>query len=227
MISRSRLQAPQVSLRERIAALQQREAGATSPNGHGNANNTGGATNHPGALRDKIAKFEKEGAVPAPRGSFGMGATPLVDNGQSKRRGELYGNRIPSVGRPPNLLPPPTRRLVSLSDLDTDDAQREPRQFRSFSPLPLDVDDLPRTANQHKPRSPSFASALDIARKAEIAQSDISRANTPSPGLFGRSPSDEAPLSPLSDETSSEMETTLIHSGSDIVRVVLRSVYQS
>ena len=156
-----------------------------------------------------------------------MGAPPLVDNGQSKRRGELYGNRIPSVGRPPNLLPPPTRRLVSLSDLDTDDAQREPRQFRSFSPLPLDVDDLPRTANQHKPRSPSFASALDIARKAEIAQSDISRANTPSPGLFGRSPSDEAPLSPLSDETSSEMETTLIHSGSDIVRVVLRSVYQS
>ena len=47
-------------------------------------------------LRDKIAKFEKRGRVPAPRGSFGLGAPPLAENGPQKRRGELYGNRIPN-----------------------------------------------------------------------------------------------------------------------------------
>ncbi|KAK1222952.1 hypothetical protein PQX77_014188 [Marasmius sp. AFHP31] len=49
-----------------------------------------------GALKDRIAKFEKKGGVPVPRGSFGLGAPPIAENGPAKRRGELYGNRIPS-----------------------------------------------------------------------------------------------------------------------------------
>lgn len=52
-----------------------------------------------GTLRDKIASFEKQGAVPVPRGSFGIGAPP-VDDGSSKRKGELYGNRVPGLSKP-------------------------------------------------------------------------------------------------------------------------------
>lgn len=61
------------------------------------ASSTGGGAQTAGALRDKIAKFERKGGVPVPRGSFGLGAPPTVEG--PRKRGELYGNRIPGPAR--------------------------------------------------------------------------------------------------------------------------------
>ncbi len=87
------------NLKERIAALEQRNSGvsgasrATSPTP--STVTVAGAT-APG-FRDKIAKFERKGGVPVPRGSFGMGAPPPSEG--PRRRRELYGNRIPAPAR--------------------------------------------------------------------------------------------------------------------------------
>ncbi|KAF8176049.1 hypothetical protein BJ912DRAFT_808775, partial [Pholiota molesta] len=84
---------PATNLKERIAALEQRNAekGAARP-----TSPTPGGVGANG-FRDKIAKFEKKGGVPVPRGSFGLGAPPASDG--PRRRGELYGNRIPAPAR--------------------------------------------------------------------------------------------------------------------------------
>jgi len=82
------------TLRERIAALQQRGTSpqptspprSKTPTGVSNTNNT--------ALRDKIARFEEKGGVPIPRGSFALGA-PLQ---LGKPTHEILGNRIVSAG---------------------------------------------------------------------------------------------------------------------------------
>ncbi|EFI28301.1 hypothetical protein CC1G_13830 [Coprinopsis cinerea okayama7 len=98
--SLSKPQIPVTNLKERIAALeQQRNAGkpsrATSP-----SPGLGGSAGGPsvGALRDKIAKFEKKGGVPVPRGTFGLGAPPPPE-ARVQKKGELYGNRIPQPVR--------------------------------------------------------------------------------------------------------------------------------
>lgn len=245
-LARSRLQAPQVSLKERIAALQQRDVRATSPGGPSAL----GPSSSPGpssvnALRDKIAKFEREGAVPVPRGSFGMGAPPLAENGQLKRRGELYGNRIPAPvsSRLPSNPPPisrssspllsPTRRNVSMPTSDVafslDDAASKDkiRSFPASPPQPIDTSSHPRPG-QHKPRSPSFATALEIARNAAQPPSvAVSPSPTPSPSpsriplarrRYSSFTGDESPLLFLQD-SSSEQDSTLIN---DVVRTPCR-----
>lgn len=102
--SSSRVQAPPVNLKERIAALQQR-TGANASSAQRSVSPTPQPTPHSGTssntasgLREKIARFEKKGGVPVPRGSFGLGAPPLAD-GHPRRQGELYGNRIPQPVR--------------------------------------------------------------------------------------------------------------------------------
>ncbi|TFK46645.1 hypothetical protein OE88DRAFT_877845 [Heliocybe sulcata] len=99
-MSAPRAAAPQVSLKDRIAALQQR---TTSPPAEASTSSSSvnklAAPNgsNQGSLKDKISKFEERGGTPVPRGSFGLGALPAKD-GATKSR-ELYGNRIPSVSR--------------------------------------------------------------------------------------------------------------------------------
>ncbi|KAI0797472.1 hypothetical protein C8Q75DRAFT_2051 [Abortiporus biennis] len=117
---------PQVNLKDRIAALQQLSDGHEHHPAHPaslipTSRSTSGQ--HTGSLRDKIATFEKKGAVPVPRGSFGIGAPP-VDDGSSKKKGELYGNRVPGLSRPtviPTAHPASSsssrRRTVSTSTL--------------------------------------------------------------------------------------------------------------
>ncbi|KIY63229.1 hypothetical protein CYLTODRAFT_145567 [Cylindrobasidium torrendii FP15055 ss-10] len=78
---------PQMSLKERIAALQARNATNTSSNVSPQPSS--------GVLRNKIDAFEKAGFVPVPKGSFGS-PTPNPEIQTESRRGELYGNRIPS-----------------------------------------------------------------------------------------------------------------------------------
>ena len=103
---------PPVNLKDRIAALQQRNA---STAGHGSESTTGRL---PGAssLKDKIANFERKGAVPIPKGRFGTSA-PVATDGSTKRRGELYGNRVPELAKPsPDAVLPLRKRAVSTSD---------------------------------------------------------------------------------------------------------------
>ncbi|KAJ3859327.1 MAG: hypothetical protein NXY57DRAFT_858261, partial [Lentinula lateritia] len=92
-----RTQAPPVNLKERIAALQQKNADQTQHPTSPPLTTAGSSSSKPqsnvAALREKIAKFEKKGGVPVPRGSFGLGAPPS-DSGQAKTSRELYGNRI-------------------------------------------------------------------------------------------------------------------------------------
>ncbi|KAJ7864408.1 hypothetical protein B0H13DRAFT_1085470 [Mycena leptocephala] len=91
-----------MSLKERIAALKQREREERDPNfrassptppapGTGPAATASSSGGGAGALRAKIAQFESKGGVPVPRGSFGLGAPP---DSAPKRRAELYGNRM-------------------------------------------------------------------------------------------------------------------------------------
>ena len=137
----SRIQPPSVNLKERIAALQQRsisvDARPSSPTAITPSPTSAG-------LRDKIAKFEKRGRVPAPRGSFGLGAPPVAENGPQKRWGELYGNRIPpgvrasygSLSRSGSPLDSP--RYFSAPILDGEDSEvpESPAYLPSSFPSP-------------------------------------------------------------------------------------------
>ncbi|KZT23967.1 hypothetical protein NEOLEDRAFT_1135796 [Neolentinus lepideus HHB14362 ss-1] len=98
-MSASRVAPSQVSLKDRIAALQQR---STSPSAQPSSSTSTSNLSVPngsnqGSLKDKISKFEQRGGTPVPRGSFGLGAPPAKDVSNKSR--ELYGNRIPSVSR--------------------------------------------------------------------------------------------------------------------------------
>ncbi|KZT70087.1 hypothetical protein DAEQUDRAFT_810829 [Daedalea quercina L-15889] len=104
---------PPVNLKDRIAALQQRNAGSNQSDARQPSSLTNG-TRATGSLRDRIASFEKQGAVPVPRGSFGLGAPP-VDDGSSRRRGELIGNRVPGLSRPVAPVPTHPPRATSPS----------------------------------------------------------------------------------------------------------------
>ncbi|KAI0345108.1 hypothetical protein BDW22DRAFT_1418424 [Trametopsis cervina] len=99
-MANTRTNMPQLNLKDRIAALQQRTASPPQNNGQDAVGNGTAAT--PGrlgvgsSLKDKIASFEKKGAVPTPKGRFGEG-TLMTGDTSSKRRGELYGNRVPEL----------------------------------------------------------------------------------------------------------------------------------
>ncbi|KAF9022232.1 hypothetical protein BDZ89DRAFT_1070867 [Hymenopellis radicata] len=214
------MQAPQVSLRERIAALQQRDARSTSPNPP-----AASLSSHAGALRAKIAKFEMEGAVPAPRGSFGMGAPPLAENGQQKRRGELYGNRIPNQMRlasnpPPSSLGrstsplPTTRRNASMSGSDFDNSESSKEKLRSFSASP------PPSIETDKPRRPSFATALDIARRADADTQSRDISPSPTPLVrrrFSSFTSDDAPPRVAAPDESTLVNSIAVHFTGDSI----------
>ncbi|KAF9561153.1 hypothetical protein CPC08DRAFT_707586 [Agrocybe pediades] len=92
------------NLKERIAALEQRNSTIAAPSSRsvspapGAAGSSTSTVQPAGAFRDKIAKFERKGGVPVPRGRFGLGAPPPSSHGPSKQ-GQLYGNRIPAPAR--------------------------------------------------------------------------------------------------------------------------------
>ena len=213
-----RSQLPVSNLKERIAALEQRNAEsvqrATSPTPSITSNRDStlsGPSN--GALRDKIARFEKKGGVPVPRGRFGLGAPPTVEG--PRKRGELYGNRIPvpvrtisggtfPANRPGSILSSyDQRRSFSASsvitDFDDDHVDYSPISSPTFT-LPPDSPDSATSLSstpevspllgdfsnlkQNVARGTSFAQALEVARKAETEKQE--RQN--STDLASRSP---------------------------------------
>lgn len=162
--SNARPAIPQGNLRDRIAALQQRNVSSSHTHDQHSPPSliptsrigAGAATQ---SLREKIASFEKKGAVPAPRGSFGIGAPP-VDDGSSRRKGELYGNRVPGLSKPIAVpvdfpgTPNSRRRTVSSSVL----LNSAPRLSRPTSPTFTDsrsdslsdVEDSPLSSRSQK-----------------------------------------------------------------------------
>lgn len=151
-------------------------------------------------MKDRIAKFERKGGVPVPRGSFGLGAPPTGEG--LKRQGELYGNRIQAPGK---LTPQytggsigsfahsPPRRSFSTSILNGDFDDNCPPipspssigtpgspEFNSFSPEAspsLSTNgDLP--AIKRHATGTSFHTALEFARKVEAAKREASKPPT-------------------------------------------------
>ncbi|KII88243.1 hypothetical protein PLICRDRAFT_41391 [Plicaturopsis crispa FD-325 SS-3] len=221
-------QPPPVNLKERIAALQQRSVSpptqrapptTSAPSSKSSSPGTGTV----GALRDKIAKFEQRGGVPVPRGSFGLGAPPVVENGQPTKSRELYGNRIPGYVRGPSggppisrsgsPLPPPSprKRATSTSDLDLAaaissqlaDGAVTPESLRGpYSPLPSPVGSV----SDRPPPSPRRNSLATPAAGNRRASSES--------GAFGlydsfRAPSSSLPSpAPVSGEEAVENAST-------------------
>ncbi|KAG6888367.1 hypothetical protein C0992_008669 [Termitomyces sp. T32_za158] len=115
------------NLKERIAALEQRNVLPSSDRPLSpSIPLTPGAVPNSAGLRDRIAKFERKGGVPVPRGSFGLGAPPIAENAPLKRRGELWGNRIPGMRAVSGITSGPAGppfnagRVVSMPNLDGD-----------------------------------------------------------------------------------------------------------
>ncbi|KAF9053150.1 hypothetical protein BJ165DRAFT_842088 [Panaeolus papilionaceus] len=139
---------PPTNLRERIAAIEQKTAGnvpgsrATSPT-PSNASNSSSFQPAP-ALKDKIAKFERKGGVPVPRGSFGLGAPPTNDG--PRRQGELYGNR----------MPPPSRVVSSSATFNRFSRAASPGPSSAF----VSPNGSPTYASGEKRRSVSLSSPV-------------------------------------------------------------------
>lgn len=211
----ARAQTPPVNLKERIAALQQRNV---SPNQHPSTQvaSKGIPIAGTGTLRDKIAKFEEKGGMPVPRGSFAMGVpSPLTENAAVKKRGELYGNRIQGLGRPNG---PPVSRSGSPMPLDGDAPNPRKRCISTggalSSPLTTfvsgdSVPPLPNSATLPAPRRNSLAVNFSLGRRAVSAGCEGSSDGLDSPSSLPHpSPAEEpdsviaaavaTPLTPLS-----------------------------
>lgn len=168
---------PPVNLKERIAALQQRNV---SPNTHQSAQAAPRAlpSAGTGGLRDKIARFEEKGGVPVPRGSFAMGAPQLAENAPSRKRGELYGNRVPGLGRPSGAptsrpgsqrtstdeSPGPRKRCISTGAA----LSNGPSNFPTDEPVPP----LPNGLSGPAPRRNSLAINFGSGRRV-MSTSDV------------------------------------------------------
>ena len=175
-----------------------------------------------------------------PRGRFGLGAPPVVEG--PRKRGELYGNRIPvpsrtvSVGNFP--LSRPTsydqRRSIStsivLADFDDDRLDFSPMSSPTLTQPPDSPDSIesipdisPSFADFSNPkqnitRATSFAQALEVARKAEIEKQD--RQN--SINLTSRS----SPRSADDGDGGSPVETTptIVVSSEDVLPIAVPEI---
>ncbi|KAK2463866.1 hypothetical protein APHAL10511_004171 [Amanita phalloides] len=138
-----RPQAPPINLKERIAALEQQRNASPKPRPESPMPSGIPQPTLNTGLRDKIAKFERKGGIPVPRGRFGMGAPP-VDSGKQRKQGEFYGNRISRAvsGGGPSAFPgsKTNRRSMSLSVSGFGRDGSSPFASRSTSPCPSDYD---------------------------------------------------------------------------------------
>ncbi|KAF7305121.1 hypothetical protein MKEN_01227300 [Mycena kentingensis (nom. inval.)] len=166
-----------MSLKERIAAIQER---ATSPTPAAGPN---GSPPHASALAAKIAAFEGKGGIPVPRAnsSFGIAAPPPE---AKKQRAELYGNRLQPARIPSSTLGlhRPTEAFASVDPRAIalppgDEGLSSP--CHSLLPIPTRAPETTSTSSakavQSKQKQPAvttrgteFTKALEKARAAEI-----------------------------------------------------------
>ncbi|KAI9574207.1 hypothetical protein HD554DRAFT_9538 [Boletus coccyginus] len=203
----ARGQTPPANLKERIAALQQR---SVSPNTHQSAQAAPRGLPSPGSgrLRDKIAKFEEKGGVPVPRGSFTMGAPQLAENAPPKKRGELYGNRVPGLGRPSGApigsrsgsplpssdeSPGPRKRCISAGTALSSGPPSS--NFSTDEPVPA----LPNGLSGAAPRRNSLAVNFGSGRR--IMSTSDAEGNVGEP-VDASSPSSSSPVPEKPPETT-------------------------
>ncbi|KAH9952028.1 hypothetical protein B0H21DRAFT_10340 [Amylocystis lapponica] len=168
----TRTPVPPGNLKDRIAALQQRNALARQSEPKSPPLNPTKAT---GSLRDKIASFEKQGAVPVPRGSFGLNVPP-VDDRVTRSSGEMYGNRVPGLSRPhvplsqvyPGSQGPSAARMRRVS---TSELGPSALDLRDPSPPP-DVQESPDPGGSQVPPSPRRHSTSSRANPGRRSVSD-------------------------------------------------------
>lgn len=145
------------NVKDRIAALQQR---TTSPQPTGQDKSTSPPPSG-GSLRAKIAKFEEKGGVPVPRGSFGFNVVPNHPEDEwSRRKGQLYGNRIPSISKMT-----PSSSTASTLSVDSDTSLSSPTRKRCISTSALQGNRLSRSFSTN--------SALDEEGAQEELESSL------------------------------------------------------
>ena len=173
-----------------------------------------------------------------PRGRFGFGAPPVVEG--PRKRGELYGNRIPIPSRTVSSgnFPPsrPTsydqRRSFSTSiavpDFDDDRLDFSPTSSPTFTLPPDSADSItsipdisPSFADfsipkQNLTRSTSFAKALEVARKAEIEKQERQNTMNLSSRTTPRLADDGHRGSPI------EMTPTIVVSSEDVSPIIVQ-----
>lgn len=185
-----------VNLKERIAALQQRNV-SPSPQQTSQFASKNLPSSGTGCLRDKIAKFEEKGGIPVPRGSFGMGGPQLAENAPAKKRGELYGNRVQNIGRPGGSpssrsgsplpqaedSPLPRKRCVSTGGALM---KGTPPRFTSGQPIPP----LPPTPSPTLPFARRNSLAVDFGPNERVVSfGEVSRLANEDPESPSPSPS--------------------------------------
>ncbi|KAF7306897.1 hypothetical protein MIND_00482200 [Mycena indigotica] len=159
-----------MSLKERIAAIHHREQTASpTPPIHGTTQIP--SSSSAGTLKAKIAQFESQGAVPVPRGSFGLGAPP---ESKPQQRRELYGNRmqparLPSaalgLARPAEAFATPDPRAIALPPDDTG-LSSEPT-----SPLPRSESTrIPSSSSSSNGNAPNPFAFEELMKKARAPQ---------------------------------------------------------
>lgn len=216
------MQSPPVgNLKDRIAALQQRSVSApiqNQPSASAASKSSPGSNGGPsvGSLRSKIAKFEAKGAVPAPRGSFGLGAPPEQVHNISR---ELYGNRIGSLNKPSG---PVSRSGSPLPSLEDSPGLASVSTIRRLSTGTFDIPPVDLTGVTQKLFYQQSMNGADSGESTPAAESsadddgiiDGSRQNSPTVDGSADSPSASAPPSPigntlvLSDESVEELLAT-------------------
>ena len=144
------------------------------------------------ALRDRIASFEKQGAVPKPKGRFGF-APPLEKDATTTKRGELYGNRVPGLSRPHIPVPPSTK-----SD------KKQPRS-RSASRLELDR----YATSPSPPGSPFITSDNGESVGDVLSDGDLNSPNDLASLEENQQSIDALVESAADDVTSEELEETI------------------
>lgn len=155
--------------------------------------------------------------MPVPRGSFAMGAPQLAENAPTKKRGELYGNRVPGLGRPSGApvgqsgsqhpstdeSPGPRKRCISTGAALSNDSS----DFSTDEPVPA----LPNGPSGSAPRRNSFAVNFGSGRRvmstsdAEGKVVDFVDALSPSPPyLVPEEPPETTDSQPPSPEPAVE-----------------------
>ncbi|KAK7055304.1 hypothetical protein R3P38DRAFT_2600206 [Favolaschia claudopus] len=177
-----------MSLKERIAAIQQKEDRdreqreravsplPPAPQPHGGPAVVLPASASAGALRAKIAQFEGKGGIPVPRSSLGLGAPPESSQPKRKADGMLYGNRmqparIPSatlgLARPSEAFSAFDPRTVPLPESEPN-SPVSPRLLQSDPSLSSHAHTIREEKKQIvRACGTAFNTALDIARKAD------------------------------------------------------------
>jgi hypothetical protein len=171
-----------------------------------------------------------------PRGRFGLGAPPAIEG--PRKRGELYGNRIPVPSRTVSGNFPPSRPVsttydqrrsfsssIVIADFDDDHLDFSPMSSPTLTlpDSPESIASIPdispsfgdySNSKQSITRATSFAQALEVARKADIEKQE--RHNTID--FTSRSP----PRSSDDDHGGSPIETapTIVVSSEDVSSII-------